>query len=164
MENINLKLRVLGGAELRSYAPPERFWVLRRLWHDEEASCQDHGVADENVRLVVIRITFRNDSAVPVELGFDNTACKAEFQNLEITDGTGTQLEPVRNLHIQPKRGSGTSHRIDRRDEYTIDLVGEVIGNSIIFPGAKYTIPQDGDLRITFNYRGLKSNVSHLQI
>jgi hypothetical protein len=158
-----LVIQVLGGDELESYIPDVGYWVLRDLLHTAPSNSirADDG---ERADLVVVRIEFRNSSNESIEFRFQNASCKAELLNLEVHDELGMMIPPVRRVHIRPKPNADFSEIVPASGKYVYDLVGEVVDSWLVFPGAKYQIPQNRSLRITFKYGGKTSNVVELHL
>jgi hypothetical protein len=158
-----LNIRVLGRNELSSYIPDNSFWALWELWHGGLSASALH-VEKKQSNLVVIRVDFLNESNTPMELDFNNIGCKAELLNLVIKDTSGKAIRPIRGVHIRPNRSSNQTLILSRGDKYTFDLVGEVFNNNLIFPGARYALPENRVIQIMFTFDGARSNIELLAL
>jgi hypothetical protein len=156
-QTCTIAIRTLSDKDLELYAPENRYWMLRSLWCEKANQ-------DDKPSLVVIRIEFHNESDDSIELSFNNAACKAELLSLEVNDESGARVEPLRNIHAKLRSNSHSPHIVPSHEKYVYDLVGEVVDNWLVFPGAKYSIPQNRLLRFVFKYEGITSNVAQLHL
>jgi hypothetical protein len=159
---IDLVISAVNDAELQSYVPSPQYSVLRDLLGTVPPS--NPAEQGERAKLVVIRIEFCNSSEEPIEVEFDNTTCKAELLNLEVRDDLGAALDPIRRLHARPKALAPVPRVVPARGKHVYDLVGEVVEGWLVFPGAKYRIPQNGNLHVQFKYNGAISNTLGLHL
>jgi hypothetical protein len=96
MGSINVILLELSSEQLDCYEPTEKFWLQRELWSDNGNSGRG------NVKLLVLKITFKNSSENEFRLRFSNISCQAELHNLKVVNETGAPIIPKRNIHIRP--------------------------------------------------------------
>jgi hypothetical protein len=165
MENmISIAIRVLCKEELISYIPDEAFWDYRDLRRNKYWNVSAANDLGGGIHLAVIRIEFRNDSSDPIKFDFANTARKAEWLGLEVYDINGTRILPEGILRVRVSRNTRKSQLLHPHEMITCDLVGEIVGGWFIFPGAKYNVAANSELKIVFEYQGSRSNTTQLQL
>jgi len=140
--NTRVELRVLSENELESYMPPESFWILREMWCDHGTRMVP-GRSTDSIHIVVLRIVFWSDRERSDGARFNNVDSKAELHNLVVRNDAGVQIQPVRHLHIRPKANARTPQATEPDSQFVCDIVGEVVGEWLIFPGARYLIPSN---------------------
>ncbi|HXE56244.1 MAG TPA: hypothetical protein VN541_24670 [Tepidisphaeraceae bacterium] len=158
---INITIRQIMGDELAAYDPGERFRTLREFWRPTNSAIDDSSAA----RLLVIRVTFTNTAPGDVELPLDNSGNKAELLSLRIVEPTGHLLMPHRNIDIRLKHRPVKEPRlIPAGGSFSMDLIGELVDEWLIFPGAKYQLAPPGAYRMFFEYENVRSNELVLEV
>lgn len=158
-----ISIDVLSGERAGSYVPDDRYWMLRGLARGTPlAECVAN--REDKANLVVVRVLFRNTSDEPIEFLFRNIAYKAELLSLVVHDEGGAALPPIASLHVRPKPDQCSSETLLPNCTYSYDLVGEVDDGWLVFPGARYPIPQNRSLQIRFDYKGKMSNTVSVRL
>ncbi|PHS04969.1 MAG: hypothetical protein COA78_15845 [Blastopirellula sp.] len=154
--DLSITIQVLNEEELIDYAPDERYW---NLWKINFMGSSDEIIkqAKANIKLVVIRIIFHNDSENSIPFEFRNLKCKAELLGLSVQDDSGYQIKAEHGLLLRLKPSDRAMPILEPDGEIVYDLVGEVFDEWLKFPGANYRIPENQILNLSFHYQGNSS-------
>jgi hypothetical protein len=165
-ETIKLNINILSGQELADYRPEEKFWPLRlfRLGHDVSNIDFTNSEPVQDIRLFVLRIEFSNQSSVDIEIPFSNITCKAELLGLIITDKDSSRVQPSCDLCIRPAPQEKRLPLLSPGNTWIYDLVGEIDGGNLIFPGATYALDPEQEYSVQFSYMTLLSNTVRFRI
>jgi hypothetical protein len=162
VNTLDLRICAIEGEDLESYVVPARYLTLRDLSHARHGEAE---AVDENAaKLVVIRVEFCNKSGGPIQFKFENLACKAELLNLEVRAESGELIPPVGRIHIRLKNDTAVPPTVEVNGRVCYDLIGEVAREWLVFPGAKYRIPDNGLLDTQFKFNGSISNTLRLKL